>query len=407
MAFKDIAKLRTDLHEKVEELRALQTEIENREDPTATEEEKEKSRSLREEICNREEEIATTEILQRNDTLAKEKEERERKIEESGFRNLGDFVQAVFFRKLDRLGITEERDMIMGDGPSAGFLVPEVFGGMLRAFDPYALLVRPRAMPMGGGNDATVTFNAFDQSGSRGVYGGVTVQYINETAAVPDAGDLKFRQVKMEPQPVAGYMDVSKKLMNNASEITGYIERQLSLAIRKAEESRFISGNGVGCPLGFIGHASSIEIDRNTALDVKYADLTAMYCATPYSANLVWGISPSAKVKLLNMVDAANQPIWQPNARDGLPSTILGVPVVYTDELPVLGTKGDVCLLDLSYYGIREGSPMTLFTDPYTQGGNQLTRIYIFWNIDGQPLLTSPLLLEDGSTTVSPFVILK
>lgn len=407
MPFKDIAKMRTDLHNKVEELRTLQNLIEEREDKKATAEEKEKSLSLREEICNREDEIATEEILQRNETRAKEAEKREQEIEKTGFRNFGDFIQAVYEKRTDVLTPAEKRDSTMGNGPSAGFLVPDVFQGMLSSMDPYAAVVRPRAQYLGGGTDATAIFNSFDQSGSLGVYGGVTVQWINETAAVPDAGDMKYRQIKMEPKEVAGYADISRKLMNNASEISGYIENQMKLAITGSEDSKFISGSGVGCPLGFIGHASSIEITRNTAVDVKYADLTAMYSATPFSSRLAWAISPSVKSKLLNMVDAANQPIWQPNARDGLPSTILGLPVVYSDNLPVLGTKGDVCLVDLFYYGVRDGSPMAVFIDPYSQSVNQLIRIYVYWNVDGQPLLTSPLLLQDGSTTVSPFVVLN
>lgn len=407
MPFKDIAKMRTDLHEKVEELRTLQVEIEGRENKTATEEEKEKSRSLREEICNREEEIATEEILQRNETKATEERAREIELEKSGFRDFGEFLECVVENRTDRLQRAEGRDMTMGNGPSAGFLVPDVFQGMLQSFDPYDAIVRPRAQNLGGGTDATAIFNSFDQSGSLGVYGGVTVQWINETAAVPDAGDLKYRQIKMEPKEVAAYVDISRKLMNNASEISGYVQSQLQLAIRGSEDQKFVSGSGAGCPLGFIGHPSSIEITRNTAVDITYADLTAMYAATKYNARLRFVVNPSGMSKLLNMVDAANQPIWQPNARDGVPSTILGIPVVYSDVLPVLGTKGDVCLCDFFYYGVRDGSPMAIFIDPYSQSGNQLVRIYIYWNVDGQPLLTTPLLLQDGTTTQSPFVVLN
>lgn len=407
MAFKDIAKLRNDLHLKVEELRTLLNTIEERENKTATDEEKEQSRLLREEICNREEEIANVEILNRAEMAAKKQDEYERKLEDSGFKDLGDFIQCCVERKMDKLIPTEKRDMTMGDGPSAGFLVPDVFSGMLQSFDPYDAVVRPRAQDLGGGNDATAIFNSFDQSGSLGVYGGVTAQFINETAAVPDAGDMKYRQIKMEPKEAAAYVDISRKLMNNASEISGYIQSQLQLAIRGLEDSKFVSGSGVGCPLGFIGHPSSIEVTRNTALDIKYADITAMYAKTKYNSRLAWVINPSGLPKLLNMVDAANMPIWQPNARDGVPSTILGIPVIYSDVLPVLGTKGDFCLVDLFYYGVRDGSPMAIFIDPYSQSVNQLIRIYIYWNVDGQPLLTTPLLLQDGSTTISPFVILN
>lgn len=407
MALKDIAKLRSDLHVKVEELRELFNIVDSREDKKLTTEENEKSVSLREEIRNREEEIAAEEILQRNEVQTAEENKRQKEIEQSGFRNFGDFVQAVYERRTDKLQPSEKRDMIMGDGPSAGFLVPDVFGGMLQSFEPYNAVVRPRAQGLGGGTDATAIFNSFDQSGTKGVYGGVTVKWINEVAAVQDAGDLSYKQIKLEPKEVAGYIDISRKLMNNASAVSGYIESQLRMAITGSEDTKFISGSGVGCPLGFIGHASSIEITRNTAADFKYADICNMYSRVQFNSRLVWVVNPTVLPKLLNMVDGASQLIWQPNARDGLPMTIFGIPVIYSDRLPVLGTKGDVCLVDLFYYGVRDGSPMAIFIDPYSQSGNQLIRIYIYWNVDGQPLLTSPLLLEDASTTISPFVILN
>ncbi|MGD9211243.1 MAG: phage major capsid protein [Desulfobacteraceae bacterium] len=407
MSLKDIAKLRNDLHVKVEELRTLYETIESREDKKPTESEKETLNSLRDEITNREDEIATVEIIQRDELATQQKNDYEKDIENSEFRNFGHFVQSAWEGRIDKSQETERRDLLMGDGPSAGFLVPDVFGGQLKALDPMENVVRPRAQYLGGGSDATVVFNSLDQSGSLGVYGGVTVNWINETAAVPDAGDMKFKQIKLEPKIASGYVDISRKLMNNASEISDYIQTQLQLAMRGSEDQKFCSGSGVGCPLGFIGHASSIEVSRNTAADFKYADISSMYSKVKFNARLVWVINPSVLPKLLNMVDGVGNLIWQPNARDGKPTSLLGIPVIYSDVLPVLGTKGDVCLVDLYYYGVRDGSPMFILFDPYSQSGTALIRIYLFWNVDGQPMLTSPLLLEDSTTTLSPFVVLK
>lgn len=407
MAFKDIAKLRNDLHVKVEELRTLHDAIDAREDKKPTEEEKTNSVALREEIVNREDEIAVQEMIQRNEINTQRENKYQQGLEDSGFRNFGDFLQCVYERRTDKLQQAEKRDLIMGDGPSAGFLVPDVFAGMLQALDPMDAVVRPRAQNLGGGTDATAIFNSFDQSGSLGVYGGVTITWINETTAVPDAGDVKYKQIKLEPKEAAGYVDISRKLMNNASQISGYVENQMKLAMRGSEDQKFCSGNGVGCPLGYIGHASSIEVTRNTALDFKYADVVGMYSVAKFNSRLVWVINPSVLPKLLNMVDGLGNLIWQPNARDSKPTTLLGIPVIYSDSLPVLGTKGDVCLVDLFYYGIRDGSPMAVFIDPYSQSVSQLIRIYLFWNVDGQPLLTSPLLLQDSTTTISPFIVLN
>jgi hypothetical protein len=79
MPFNDIAKLRLDLHTKVDELRAIQEAISNREDNKPTEDERLKSQALREEIVNREEEIANKELIQKIEMQkSKEAEKKEK-----------------------------------------------------------------------------------------------------------------------------------------------------------------------------------------------------------------------------------------------------------------------------------------------------------------------------------------
>lgn len=401
----DIAKLRLELHEKVEALRTLQEEISNRADKKATDDEKLKSSALREEISNREEEIRNKEIIQQHELENQDNRDNNNDNGEEEYRNFGEWIAAAYEGRV-QADKSEKRVMSMGNGISAGYLVPDQFGGMLKSFEPDAALVRPRCQYLGGGSDATISYNAFDQSGSKGVYGGVTVNWISEMGTKLNAGDLEYLQLKFEPKEVAGYIDVSNKLLRNAAEVSGYIQNQLQMAIQGSEDQKFVDGSGVGCPLGFIGHSSSIEITRNTASSVVYEDLKQMYARTRFSSNLVWVINQTVLPSLMDMEDTGGSLIWQPNARDGKPSTIFGIPVVYSDLLPVLGNKGDVCLCDFKYYGVRDGSAVSIFFEPFTQAVNQITRIYAYWNVDGQPMVTSPLLLRDGSNTVSPFIVL-
>ena len=121
----------------------------------------------------------------------------------------------------------------------------------------------------------------------------------------------------------------------------------------------------------------------------------------------MWITSQTTLPQLMTMHDADNHLIWQPNAREGAPGTLLGIPVLFNDQSPVLGSLGDLALVDLGYYAIKDGSSLAIFMDPYTQKVNGVTRIYAFWNVDGQPMLTTPMMLRDGVSTVSPFVILE
>jgi len=64
--------------------------------------------------------------------------------------------------------------------------------------------------------------------------------------------------------------------------------------------------------------------------------------------------------------------------------------------------------VNLRYYMIKEGVGISIKDDQgIGQFANNITRIKAFRSVDGQPALATPLLLEDGVTTVSPFVVLN
>ena len=75
--------------------------------------------------------------------------------------------------------------------------------------------------------------------------------------------------------------------------------------------------------------------------------------------------------------------------------------------MPALGSEGDLCLCDFSYYLIKDGSGPYVAASEHVYFKNNKTVIKAFWNVDGQAWMKEPLTLEDGSTQVSPFVFLK
>jgi HK97 family phage major capsid protein len=85
----------------------------------------------------------------------------------------------------------------------------------------------------------------------------------------------------------------------------------------------------------------------------------------------------------------------------------MGIPLVFVDRLPALGTKGDLCLVNLSYYLIKDGSGPFVDLSDQIRFLNDEVVFRITWHVDGKPWLTEPIGLE-GSTanTVSPFVVL-
>ena len=83
------------------------------------------------------------------------------------------------------------------------------------------------------------------------------------------------------------------------------------------------------------------------------------------------------------------------------------MPVIFTEKTPVVGSAGDVLLADFRYYLIGDRQATTIESTPFTDKWiYDLTTWRVVHRVDGQPWLSAPITLTDGTLTVSPFVIL-
>lgn len=327
------------------------------------------------------------------------------------FREFGEFLQTVKWNPNDttlRTKQGEKREMNMAIGAQGGFIVPDQFGTEIKLVDDLEAIFRPRAqvIPAGDPPDAAITIPALDQSGANGVYAGVQVSWIAEGATKPET-EPAFREIRLEPNEVAAHVVVTDKLLRNSAAAGALVASLLHKAIIAAEEDAFLSGNGVGQPLGIIGHPATIQIARAVANQISYTDIVNMFARAKFGGRLAWVGSQTALPQLMRMVDAGNNLIWQPNAREGAPGTLLGIPFLMNDQSPVLGAEGDIALVDLDYYLIKDGSGLSISMSEHPLFTQNRTIIKAFWNVDGQPWLSTPLLARDGVSTVSPFVVLQ
>ncbi|MDD4780352.1 MAG: phage major capsid protein [Tissierellia bacterium] len=334
--------------------------------------------------------------------------------EKPEFRDFGEFLQTVKYspndtalRSKEMSDKTQKRFMQMGVGANGGFIVPEQFSTDIKMVDDQAAIFRPRAIviPAGDPPDAAITIPALDQGGANGVYAGVQVTWIAEGGTKPETEPL-FRDMKLEPQEVAAHVVVTDKLLRNSAACGALVSNLLRKAIIAAEEDTFLQGNGVGQPLGIINHPAAITVARTVANQIAYADVVNMFARAKFGGKLVWIGSQTCLPQLMTMVDAGNNLVWQPNAREGAPGTLLGIPFLLNDQSPVLGSEGDLILVDLNYYLIKDGSGISISMSEHPLFTQNRTIIKAFWNVDGQPWLTTPLLARDGVSTVSPFVVL-
>ena len=354
--------------------------------------------------------------------LSKPEEKEERKVEkktvkemgQNEIREFGDFLQTVRFNPNDPalkskdIKNVEGRTLQMGVGALGGFIVPEQFDSNIRMIDDNEAIFRPRSqvIPAGEPADSAITIPALDQSGANGVYAGVNVTWIGEGDEKPET-EPSFREIKLEPHEVAAHTVVTDKLLRNSAAAGALVMSLLRKAIIAAEEDAFYTGNGVGRPLGIIGHPSTININRTGAGAIQYADVVNMFSRFKMGGRGAWIVSQTVLPQLMTLVDGGGNLIWQPNSREGAPGTLMGMPVYINDQSPVLGGQGDIALVDLNYYLIKDGSGISISMSEHPRFTRNQTIIKAFWNVDGQPWLNSPLLQRDGVSTVSPFVVLN
>lgn len=338
------------------------------------------------------------------------------------FESLGEFMAAVRFNPGDqRLNFVEGVGAVGEDGTEigaelrmdqhqtgGGFLVPTQFRQEIMRVEPQDALVRPRAnvIPAGSPPDAALTIPALDQTGAgpNNIFGGVQVQWIEEGGNKPET-DVALRSITLEPKEVAGTIVVTDKMLRNWAASSSFLESMLRGAVTQAEEFAFLRGDGIGKPLGAINAPAMFYVNRRGAGQITYLDLVDMvaHLLMRGGTSPVWTMPQGALVQIATLQDPEGRYIWKPDARDGFAGTLLGYPVRWDNRAPLLGTKGDVTLIDWSQYLIKDGSGPFVAASEHVLFRQNKTVIKIFWNVDGKPWLTAPIKEENG-WQVSPFV---
>ncbi|MEY9097008.1 phage major capsid protein [Paenibacillus sp. RC84] len=323
---------------------------------------------------------------------------------EPEFRDLGEFIHTVRYNFSDPR-LSDYREMAMKTKTAGGVFVPTKFSSTLFEITPQEALVRPRAIVIPADEDAPdadVTFPALDQSAGSNIYGGVEVNWIGEGDEKPET-NVKLKDLNLNPKEVAGHIVVTDKLLRNAPAVNVIVNRLFRGAIAGAEDDAFLYGDGVARPLGAINSGAAIVIPRATANQVKYADIVNMISKAKLGGRLVWSASQSILPQLLTMKDDSGTLIFQPNIADQLTGTLLGYPIKFQENAPILGTAGDLVLADLGYYVIKDGSGIYISASEHPLFKQNKTIIKAFWNVDGKPWVSAPFTLKNGYT-VSPFI---
>jgi HK97 family phage major capsid protein len=317
----------------------------------------------------------------------------------------------VWFEEKDNASGHEGKDLAENVGSTGGFLVPTEFDANLRAVMAEQSIVQPRAtvIPM---RRRQIDLPVLDQTGTTAdsphFFGGMTFTW-GEEGASKDETNPAFRKCSLVAHKLVGYTRASDELLDDSAISLGaFLSGPLGFAggVAWSRDYAFLRGTGAGQPLGVINAGATINVNP-AAGDVTYADLIAMLEAFLPSGNGVWVIHQSNMSNLMTMTGPAGQPsyLWG-SAADGVPNRLLGYPVIWTEKLPRNKLLGTILLADFRYYLIGDRQATTVDSTQYERWRYDQTSWRVVDRCDGQPWLSAPLTLADGTSQVSPFVIL-
>jgi HK97 family phage major capsid protein len=192
-----------------------------------------------------------------------------------------------------------------------------------------------------------------------------------------------------------------------------YLSTVFGLALAWAEDYAHLQGDGVAKPQGLVNSPAAATVTRATANLIQYADVAGMIAKLQPSSydRAFWVHSPSAVPQLLQLKDGTSRAVFlgaglepdvQPRRRNW---SLAGFPLFCSEKLPALGTKGDLILIDPRYYLIGDRSLTIAASEHVNFLKNQIV-FRVTRRGDGQPWIEKPITLQDGATTVSPFVVL-
>ncbi len=331
-------------------------------------------------------------------------ETQEEKLDDGGFKNVGEFLHCV------KNGDSKGRLKALSTS-DAGILIPAQFSTNILRLSGEDEIVAPRATNIPAGNPPDAPFTIpYLQQGADGVLGGVQLNWTSEEKEVKDVKDPVIKDLTLTPQEVSGMATINNKTLMNWEASGTFVETLLRMAWTSGRDSKFLGGSGAGCPLGIRFAPGAIVVKRDTSGTFKFIDAAIMLSRVLPEAmsDLLWTISITLLPTVVTMKDESGRLIYVAgDATKGIPSTLIGIPVKWTGKTPTKGKKADVMLANFSYYLTKAGSGPYVAISEHVKFTTSQTVFKIVANTDGQPWVKEPLTLEDGETTVSPYVILE
>jgi HK97 family phage major capsid protein len=331
--------------------------------------------------------------------------------QQSEFASLAEMVSILHSGLTDQRMLAAVAGGSEGVGADGGFLIPPAFAATLMDASMEDEIVRPlaRVEPM---IYATKTVAGLDTQDHSSDIGGLTGVWLGEGSTLTGQKP-RLRALVLTAQKLGILLPMTNEWISDAPDADDQISRALIAAISWHLDYAFLNGTGGGQPKGVLNDIALIVAAKEggqAAATITYENIKAMYARLHPACvpNAVWVCNQGARAQMLGLVQyVKNAAGTDFVGGSGVPivkqlpggkMTLLGLPLLFTEKLPALGTQGDIVLADLSQYIVGLRSEMSIKKSEHLYFDSDQTAYRILLRADGRGAWSKVMTPKNGAT---------
>lgn len=319
-----------------------------------------------------------------------------------GFRDMREYLQTVGSRRFDpRLETRASQNL--GTGSAGGFLVPSEYSNLLLdlVLQESFMLPKAQVIPMTGDTLDAPLFEDSDHSASRA---GVTARWGSEEGSLTE-DSFNFSGVSFKAAKLFLFLPVSNEWLSDTRDGANMIMRAGAKEMAWSLDKAFLTGSGVGRPLGMFDSSGKITVagttgqSANTFIFDNATDMDAKI--DERSGEAFWLVNQSVKPQLYEMaltVGTGGNTVYSPVNISGKDRSLLGHSIVYSEHCSALGTEKDVVLLCPKQYVVALRSDLRVDVSEHYFFSTDKTVFRFIIRCDARPVHKSSLTLANGGT---------
>lgn len=216
--------------------------------------------------------------------------------------------------------------------------------------------------------------------------GGTPSGWAAETGSRAETATPTFNEIAPPMGELYANPSASQAMLDDAQfDVEAWLAEEIATEFAKAEGTAFVSGNGTNRPKGFLSQTLSSASDASRSFGSlqyvpsgaagdfaanpqdKLIDLVQTL-RSPYRQGASWVMNATTLARIRKFKTSDGAFLWTPGLAVGQPATLLGYPVVESEDMPDVAANS----LSIAFgnfkagYLIAERSETAILRDPYS-----------------------------------------